>query len=989
MRTSLQNFMMVLFTAAAALAQLDTATLLGTVLDSSGAVLPNASVVVQNEGTAASWTLKADGNGNFIAPVVPVGTYRVTVSAPGFKGKVIENIALRVSDRTRVEITLEPGGVSEKVTVEGQAPLVDTASTTLGEVMESRQVQDLPLNGRNLTQLVGLIPGVVLQGGATQYSVNGASADNNDAGLKFLLDGGDASRIDANQVDNTYSSSQNRLSRASVDAVEEFRLYANSFSAEFGGSMGGVVNLITKSGANAVHGSLFEYFRNEILDSRGYFNPAPQKKPPYRLNQFGGSLGGPIVKDKLFFFINYEAIRQRIGKDLLSYVPTAAFRSTLSSVLQPVANMLPLPNGPISPSDSRLALYGESVSNLLDEDSGAGKIDYLPTSKDRISGRYTGDGFLNPSYFGVAKDQISPTYGFNQLFKLTWTHIISSRALNEAGFNFNRMHIDPRGANSEEMINFPRTSLGSGVAAVGPTTFDLLVANNSFSYLDTFSYVTGRHQIRTGVQAIRNQDNKASGFQEVVTYQTLTDFANNSPFSIATAGQPRAGLRSTYLAAFVQDDVQWSRRVTLNLGLRYQYDTAPTEAHRRVADFNQATGKLDPPGTPVTSTSKLGFAPRLGIAYSPFASGKTVIRAGLGLFYSDLTASRAQNLPNNIFQEATTITRQQVPTLVGFPFPAINSFASITTLTTFNPKWKNAYTEQWNFNIQQGIGSRVVVQVAYLGNRGLHLNGPNQNINRLFSGTPNNPWPAFGTINLQTDWLNSFYSVMQTSLRYRFTKGLSFSANYTWAHSTDDNPTLFGTFQDDTNPRRDWASSDFDVRHVFKANLNYSLPALPAIPRAIGGGWQANLISILRTGFPVNVTCGCDSDLIGATTARPNLVPGVPVRPANYQVPNSQINIAAFVKPPNLTFGNLGRNILAGPGNENFDFSLFKSFRIREKQNVQFRAEAFNIFNHPQFGQPGAALNAPANFGKSLATISNISGFGSNRQVQFALRYTF
>jgi hypothetical protein len=982
--------LVILFVASvAAWAQLDTATMLGTVYDSSGAVLPNASIVVQNQGTAVSWSLHADASGNFIATALPVGMYRVTASAQGFGSKVLDAIEVRVSDRVKLDITLQPGAASEKITVEAATPLVDTASTTLGEVMDTKQIQDLPLNGRNLSQLVGLIPGVVLQGTSNQYSVNGASATNNDAGLSFLLDGGDASRVDSNTIDNTYSGSQNRLSRASVDAVQEFRVYANSFSAEFGNSMGAVVNLITKSGSNGWHGSLFEYLRNEKLDTRSYFNAPPAKKPPYRLNQFGGSFGGPIIKDKLFFFINYEAIRQRKGTDLLANVPTAAFRATLLPVLQPVVAMLPLPNGPVSAADPRIGLFTESVSNPLDEDSGAIKIDYQISSSDRISGRYTADGFLNPTYFGVGKDQISPIYGLNQIAKLTWTHIVSPRALNEAGANFNRMHIDPRGANSEEVLNFPRTSLGSGVAGVGPTTFDLQVANNSFSYLDTFSYTAGRHQIRTGVQVIRNQDNKASLFQEAVTYQTLDDFVKNSPFSIATSGQPRAGLRNTYFNAFVQDDFQWNRHVTLNIGLRYQYDTAPTESHGRLADFNQQTGKLDPVGSPVTSTPKTNFAPRFGIAWSPSSSNKTVIRAGFGLFYSSLNASRAQNLPNNIFQEATTITRQQMPNLVGFPFPAITSFASILSLTTFNPQWKTAYTEQWNFNIQRGIGSRTVLQVTYLGNRGMHLNGPAQNINRLYAGTSNRPWPAFGNINLMTDWLNSFYSAMQVSLNYRLAKGLTFSANYTWAHSLDDNPTLFGTFQDDSNPRMDWASSDFDVRHVFKSNLNYALPGLPVIPRVIGSGWQTNLIATDRAGFPVNVTCGCDSRLIGATTARPDYVPGVPVTPASFSLPNNQVNLAAFKKPANLTYGNVGRNILAGPGAVNFDFSMFKSFRVREHQDLQFRAEAFNIFNHPQFAQPGANLSAPANFGKSLATVNTLSGFGSNRQVQLGLRYAF
>src|SRR5262245_22484525 len=376
------------FVIAACLAQQDNASILGVVSDSSGAVAPRASVEIRNNATGQVVKLLTDANGNFFAPVLPVGAYRVTVSAPGFKSEAHDNVTLRVADRLRLTVTLEPGAVQETVTVVGATPLVDTASSTLGGVVSSQQVANLPMNGRDVVELLALVPGVVLQGGATQQSVNGASTFRQEGGMRFLLDGADASRVDFDILENTYSSSRGRVTRASPDSIEEFRVQASSYSAEYGQALGGVVNIITKSGSNQFHGSLFDYFRNEKLDSRAYFNAAPALTPPFRLNQFGGSLGGPIIHDKLFFFVNYEGVRQRLGKVLNTFALTEQFRSLLPAAVKPAVDMLPLPNGPVSPTEPRTAQYRRGVSDLLDEDSGAFKLDYNITSKDRLTGRY-------------------------------------------------------------------------------------------------------------------------------------------------------------------------------------------------------------------------------------------------------------------------------------------------------------------------------------------------------------------------------------------------------------------------------------------------------------------------------------------------------------------------------------------------------------------------------------------------------------------------
>jgi hypothetical protein len=985
----LKGTLLALFAIAASLAQQDNASILGLVSDSSGAVVPRANVEVRNNDTGQTVKVLTDANGNFFAPVLPVGTYRVTVSAAGFKSEVHDNLTLRVADRLRLEVKLDPGAVQETVTVLGSTPLVDTASSTLGGVVNSQQVANLPMNGRDIVELLALVPGVMLQGGATQQSVNGASTFRQEGGMRFMLDGTDASRVDFDILENTYSSSRGRVTRASPDSIQEFRVQSSSYSAEYGQALGGVINIITKSGTNQSHGTLFEYFRNEKLDSRAYFNPAPGLKPPFRLNQFGGSVGGPLIHDKLFFFANYEGVRQRLGKILNVFVPTEQFRNSLPSALKPAMDMLPLPNGPVSPSEPRTGQYRRGVSDLLDEDSGAFKLDYNISSKDRLTGRYNANGSLTNVNFGVARGQVQTQPAFLQLSKLTYTRTISPRLLNEAGFAFNRVHIDPRAASDPDVLAFPITSFGPSSAGVGPATFDLQVANNSFTWLDTLSWVRGRHQLKFGAQIVRNQDNKALNFQRTVTYQTLDDVAANSPFSVGTLGQPRAGMRNTYNQFFVQDDVQATRKLGLNLGLRYQYDTTPNESHGRIANFDFAAGRLQPVGTKLFDAPKTNFAPRFGVAYAPFGNGRTVIRTGFGLFFASLNAAMAQNVPNNISQQASSITRQQVPTLVGFPFPVVSSFGSVTSYTAFFPQYHGVYAEQWNFNIQQAVGKDSMFQVGYTGNRGLHLNA-SRNMNRLFPGTALRPYPAFGNITTPTNNTNSSYNAFQTSFRRRFHRGLTVNANYTWAHTLDQGGVSFGSgAQDDTNYGAEYGNADYDVRHVLEFDYTYELPAAPKLPSFLGRGWQINGITQMRSGLSVNVTCGCDSALIGSASARPDRVPGVALRPDQVDIPGNQYNIAAFTRPPNGRFGNVGRNILKGPDAYNWNFSTFKNFRVREGQSVQFRAEMFNIFNTPQFGTPGANLSAPNGFGKSLGTISTAAGFGTNRQVQFALRYAF
>ncbi len=970
--------------------QLDKATILGTVSDPSGAVIPNASVMILNEGTGASINTVTDASGNFIAPVLSVGNYRVTASVQGFKTYVRENITLRVADRVRLAITLDPGEISEKVNVVGEAPVVETASTTLGGVIEKQQVANLPLNGRSLASLMGLAPGVVMLGTTQQRSMNGVSQTRLfESGSRLLVDGGDSGQVDSDIVDSAYASAA-RVTRASVDAIAEIRIQESSYSAEYGQSMGGVVNFITKSGTNQFHGTLFEYFRNEKLDARNYFNVAPALKPPFRLNQFGGTLGGPIKHDKIFFFVNYEAVRQRLGIFQNTFVPTQAFRNTLPAAVKAEADFLPLPNGDVSPTEPRLARFVRGISNQLTEDTGSGKLDWQISPNDRFSARYNRNESFTKSWFGVGDGQFRAVPALLQTAKLTYTKTISASLLNEAGMTFNRGVWYAGAAGTAALLATPIVGSIAGMAAIGPTTFDLPVANTSFTYLDTLSWIKGRHALKFGTQIVANRDNKAISFQTAVTFLTLDSFAANNPFAISTLGQPRQGMRNKYVHFFVQDDIQATKNLTINVGVRYQYDTAPTESHNRIANFDLVRGDIDPPGSPLFDAPKNDFAPRIGFAYTPFASKKTVLRFGFGMFHSPLVAAAAQSVPSNIpgIGQNTTILSPGV----GFPFPFSKLVASPTrSLYAFPKDWKTSYTETWNFNIQQGFGQNTVLQVGYVGNRGLHLS-PNQELNRLVPGAAVRKYPQFATISNFFNGAVADYHSLQTSFKRRLSHGMTFNVNYTWSHALDEGGVSNGAastiVQNDQNLRNEYGSADYDVRHYLQFDYTYEIPGVPRVPKVIGSGWQINGVTVLRAGLPYNVVCGCDAAGIGSATARPDVVPGVPLQPANPDFPNNEINLAAF-KTPVGRFGSFGRNVLTGPTAYNFDFSLFKNFRVTERQTVQFRAEMFNIFNTPQFSNPASTTSAPATFGKSLSTIPAVGGFGSNRQIQFALRYGF
>jgi hypothetical protein len=987
---------LIVFGAVSGMAQQDRGTILGIVQDSSQAVIAGATVVVRNQGTGQEIRLTTDSSGLFVAPELPVGTYQISASLQGFKTKVQVGIVLGVSDRTRIVITLEPGEVKELISVTGQGPLIESASNTLGGTIESSQVQNLPLNGRDINLLLAQVPGVNLRG---QQSINGLNASGQSVSLvTFLMDGVDASRVDAQTISITYGRSQNRIARVNAEGVQEFRIYQNSFSAEFGSSTGAAVNIITKSGGNTFHGSAFEYLRNDKLDARNYFNRCntpgctPPAKPAFRMNQFGGSLGGPIIKDRAFFFGSYEGIRQRTPINFNVLVPTQAFRDALPPELKPVVDMLPLPNGEVNNADPRLASYNEGRSGLMNENSFFARGDYNLTEKDRLSARYNANQSLTQTHFGVAKGQIAPSEGLLQSAKITYTRTFGPTLLNESSFAFNRMHIDPRGSIDPEVAAFPIVGVG-GMAGVGPALFDLSMVGNSFTTLDTLSWVKGRNQFKFGTQIIRNQQNKALFIQRTVTYANVDDFAKNSPTGVGMLGYDRTGLRNTYYNFFVEDNIQATRKLTVMAGLRYQFESSPADANDRQANFDPVTG-LDLPGTQLMNMPKTNFGPRLSFAYSPFDASKTVVRGAYGIYYVNFNATLVQNTPINTGPATNlSLNRLQVPTLVGFPFPDLSSFAGARSLSAVQRDWNTPYVQNWNFNIQHEIAGNLRLQVGYVGNKGTHIITPAMELNRIIPGTANlgpaiRPYPEFGNISYLRPNGISNYNSLQAVLTKRLSRGIQFNVNYTFGHALDDSPPIFAANSDDRNVRLDYGTTESDQKHLLTFDYLIEVPALRKLPRWLGEGWQINGMTEMRSGQPINVLCGCDTLNVSQFNSRADYVPGVSPRPSNFDMPRSQLNFDAFTDPPKGRYGNVSRGAFRGPAVFNFDFSLFKKFRI-ERHEFQFRTEVFNIFNTPQFGQPVSNRTNPGFFGQSTGTLSTVSNFGTQRQIQFGLRYNF
>jgi len=1032
-----------------AVAQFDTGTISGSIIDSSGAVIPRATVTVTNVDTSYSKTLQSDSGGNYTASALPFGNYMVTATASNFAEAKSQRFVLNVGATVHVNLTMNVAAANQTIEVTGTTTTVDTASATAGTTLNSTQIANLPVNGRDVSDFLEIAPGSVASTGFFQGSVNGL--ENIFTGLNVTVDGQNATRGDINGFLNTEGQEGARVTRSSIDSIQEIDFSKNGYSAEGGHSLGPQMNIITKSGTNELHGTLFEFLRNDKLDARDYFDrTGPQA--PLRLNQFGGNLSGPIIPNKLFFFINYEGDRTTITTINPIYQTLSA--SARAGVVDPnmqdmVSQLAPLPAGcnvvptPVScefNNDPNYVVIDARLPNTVREDTGSLRLDYNLSDKDRFMFRYNINDSLTNDTLGLNQGQLSPQKLRTQLGKFDYTRTFTPTLLNEFSIGIDRFFSD---TNSSTPLNSKAgtplvgwggffTDLG---ALPGPNTFNQVTPFTVAELFDTVTKTVSSHTLKFGTQIRINRLNEWLRPQQEYLYANLPDlqgtpgndccpFGGNCPFVLQKIGFPGfLGLRDSNWDFYLQDDWRVTRKLTVNLGLRYDYNTVWSEGHGRMQNFDFATQSFLRQGAPAYDAPLHDFAPRVGLTWDPFGKGKTVVHGYGGLFYMPMQMGfgLTTNVPefSNYNVDLFTAIFNVPPIPIAYPAPNPPLVPSIQNVTIFPTRPRDPMSTNWLFGVQQEVAKDTVLTVNYMGNKvthmqagvsfaGVNLNpsNPNQSGRTCFAHPAGCP---FANENNEPDVLYSTYNALQAQLRSNIGSKLNLEANYTWSHEIDDLVNVFSGWSDPFNINLDRGSGDWDVRHNLTASAVYSLPEFKeanGLERGALGGWQLSSIIQARSGLPTNIQLV--SGFFG-NPMRPDYT-GQPVRAAGANWPNGNYNPAAFEVPPGwagvwndpTTIGTVGRNALRGPGFFQWDFSLMKNFPITERVRIQFRSDFFNILNHPNFANPdggiclavsGGVCAPNLNFGHSTATVATSSGGsisnGTARQEQFSLKIIF
>jgi hypothetical protein len=1034
---------LILSAALFASAQFDTGSITGFVTDPTGAALPQATVTVSNVATNFQKTMQTDARGGFTASSLPLGNYVVSAKAASFAEAHSQTVVLNVGATVNVNLSLSVEAMKETVEVTGTSTTVDSGSSTAGTTLNSTQLGNLPVNGRDVTDFLEIAPGSVNSIGPFQGSVNGQ--ENFLTGLNMTVDGQFAGRGDINGFNATEGNEESRLQQASVDAIQEIDFANSGYSAEVGHSLGPQMNIITKPGTNSYHGELFEFFRNDALDAEDYFtNTLTSPKVPLRMNQFGGNIGGPIIKNKLFFFANYEGIRQRTtAVNALYEVPSAYVRSLFVPAMQPVlAQMAPLPaacNAIPAPASCAVPGYTDTTNpaggsdlvydpaalpTTLREDSGSVRVDYNASANDRIFFRYNIDDGLTNQTIGLNQGQTTPLYLRAQLGRIDETHTFTPTLLNEFSVALDRFYSDTNSDTPTPLTGFSGffTNLGS---LPSPNTFNQITPFNVLEVLDKVTKIAGPHQLKFGTQIRVNRLNEWLRPQQTFSFGSFSDLENDRPFVLQKIGYPGfVGVRDSNWDFYVQDDWKATRKLTLNLGLRYDFNTVWREGQNRMQNFNVATQSFYPNTQAPYSAPGGDFAPRIGLAYDPIGKGKTVIHAYGGTFYNPMHFGF--NLVSNVPAfESYSVNAFQAPLVYPMANPPLP--AGTQNVYVFPQHPKDPYSINWLFGIQQEVAPKTVLTVNYTGNEDHHMQAGVDfaalNANPANALTQSGrPYSGFANESLDSDILNSSYHALQAQLKHNAGR-LNYEVNYTWSHEIDDMVNVFGGFSDPYNPNFDRGPGDWDIRHNLTGSVVYSfwdLKGANALERGLLGGWQTSTILQTRTGGTANPQL--ISGFFGLPV-RPDLT-GQPIKLPGASWPVSSYNVNAFAVDPGFTgdpgvgLGDAGRNSLRAPGFFQWDFSASKNFHPTERFTVQFRADFFNILNHPNFGNPdvgictavvvpvttpgpGCAPNAldPTgqsinhNFGRVGQTIAGLNaslvGTGTARQEQFSLKLIF
>ncbi len=1004
-----------LCSAAAAKAQSETATISGQVVDSQGGIVRGAEVELKSVDRGTTTATTTNESGIYVFASVMPGQYQLAVRMAGFKQVDFPGLVVNVQDHIEQNFRLEVGSVSESVTVKATPPMINTQDAAVSTLIDREFVANLPINGRSFQTLISLTPGVVLTPSTFsdpgQFSVNGQRASSN----YFTVDGvsanigvgpfGGLSQTAGGSIPG-FNAAGGTNSLVSEDALQEFRIQTSTFAPEFGRTPGAQVSLVTRSGTNSFHGTLFEYLRNDKLDANDWFsNQTGLPKSEERINDFGGVVGGPIVKDKTFFFASYEGQRLRLPDTTLTTVPSVADRQSAPAAIQQVLDAYPMPNS----GDTG---FNAGYSNSASLNAGSIRVDHTLTSRVTLFGRYDDAVSSSLTRGGGTQVSLSTLEPINinvQTLTIGATWSISTHMNDDFRFNYSRSSaassdfvdtfggavpppsslfpgsFNPQNAHIEYTID----SLQNSIWSVGRVASNL---QRQFNVVDSFAIQKGAHSLKFGVDYRRltpllNPDLYVS----FVDFPDVPSALASSPLIAEISAERPGTILFRNLGLFAQDTWRINPRLTVTYGLRWDVDFTPKAIGgpplAAVTNFNNPSAlALAPSGTPIFSTQYDGFAPRIGVAYELRSTPgqETVLRVGFGLF-NDLATQEVGDAMLGPFYPYGALNLvffppYPLPTSVTTP-PPFGCTNSNCELAVYDPNLRMPHTYQWNAALQQSLGSSQTLSISYLGAVGRQL---------LQQNVLTNPNPNFGFVEEIGNAATSDYNALQVQYQRRLSRSVQALASYTWSHSIDDASSssigspenAFGTF----GPNANRGPSDFDIRNAFSAAITFNIPT-PAgntFVRSILRDWSMDSIVLARGATPVNVYySGLSFLLPNQAAVRPDVVAGMPLYLSDPSVAGGRIiNANAFTEPPldpvtgvPLRQGTLGRNALRGFGATQWDYDIRREFELRDNLRLQFKAEFFNILNHPNFASPVNDLNSPL-FGQSTSMLSN--GLGSN-----------
>ena len=1034
-------------------AQIDRATLTGTVTDPTRAVVRDAKIHAKDQATGLESEAESNSQGVYRVPGLAVGTYTVTVTHTGFATAQFQDVVLLVGETRTLDAHLKVGAVMQRIVVEVAPTPLEETSPELSGVIKKQEIEALPVNGRNWASLLLLAPGAVDDGGGDQRTIRFAGRGRDDN--NYTMDG-----VDATGIQEQAQKSTTRL-QISEEAVAEYRVSSMLYTAEHGAGAGGQVDLVSKTGTNVFHGSLFEFFRNSALDARQFTDfdtvTGLPIRPPFHLNQYGLSLGGPIKRDKTFFFLTYEGLRQAQTRSLVAQLPSDNLLTAIVNTSPQMAPLVAVWRLAVRPGDGNsncVDLTTDSCSFSfihpggvrLNEDSWMVRLDHKFNDRNTVYIRANRDvSFTSAPLGGFLDTQQIITHPANYL--LAWQHSFSNTIFNEAKFGINRVPY-----HNPQASVFPIDVSTSNFEELNNSNTDHEIGT-TFGYIDSLGISHGRHTFKTGIEVRRVRLNQGITEDDRITFADNSSLITDSLDSadIRHPWYPH-GLRHTFILPYFQDEWKVRPNLTLNLGIRWEYYSVITEAHGHMTVFDTAcTGGflpgttkpeagICPKGSPAYFPSYRNWDPRIGIAWAPAAlRDKTVIRTGFGIYHGagqndDLNAS----LESDTFRQE--VDSSSCPTL-SYPVNLANcpSVLIAAAPRALQRHRRDLYVEQWGLSVQQALPGDFVFQSSYMGTHGVRLFARNRfNLceePRTIGTDPDTglpafvdctrPFPDFGNLDIKADVGTSTFQAGQFSLQRQMKHGWMWEVQYMLSHSINDGSVGGGEANSPENAACrpcDRGPSVFDTRHNFTATGIYDLPIGPgrrywAIAGFLGKvleGWSLSGIGLAHSGHPLTVLISRDSSQIpdgnDAADQRPDLVPGVPVIPRG-QNRNNWININAFAAPPFTRFGDAPRGIIRAPKVWQADMALTKRTKITEKVDLEFRAEAFNIFNRTQLGDPGeldilagpatpppgpglfsgfGVITTSVNFNNNNDSFSSANtGTGLPRQVEFMLRLTF